>query len=64
MGTLTALRRLELRLLVPAYLNFARLFAGSGVVMSTLGVSVRQLAGRPARVAVCGPILRETSSNQ
>ena len=46
-GTLAALRRLDPRLLVPACLNFASVFAGSGVVMSTLGVSLRQLAAEP-----------------
>ena len=46
-STLATLRRLDPRLLVPAYLNFASLFAGSGVVMSTLGVSLRQLAAEP-----------------
>ena len=46
-GTLATLRRLDPRLLVPAYLNFASLFAGSGVVMSTLGVSLKQLAAEP-----------------
>jgi MFS family permease len=46
-GTLATLRRLDPRLLVPAYVNFASLFAGSGVVMSTLGVSLKQLAAEP-----------------
>jgi MFS family permease len=46
-GTLAALRRLDPRLLVPAYVNVASLFAGSGVVMSTIGVSLKQLAAEP-----------------
>jgi len=46
-STLATLRRLDSRLLVPAYLSFASLFAGSGVVMSTLGVSLQQLASEP-----------------
>lgn len=47
LGTLAALRRLDRRLLVPAYVNFVSLFAGSGVVMATLGVSLKQLASEP-----------------
>jgi MFS family permease len=44
---LAALRRLDRRLLVPAYVNFVSLFAGSGVVMATLGVYLTQLAAAP-----------------
>jgi MFS family permease len=47
LGTLAALRRLDPRLLVPAYVNFVSLFAGSGVVMATLGVYLTQLAAAP-----------------
>jgi MFS family permease len=46
-STLAALRRLDPHLLVPACLTFASAFAGSGVVMSTLGVSLGQLAAEP-----------------
>lgn len=42
LGTLGTLRRLDRRLLAPAYVNFASLFAGSGVLMATLGVYLTQ----------------------
>jgi MFS family permease len=47
LGMLAAVRRLDRRLLVPAYANFVNLFAGSGVVMATLAVSLKQLAAEP-----------------
>jgi len=43
-GTLGILRCLDPRLLVPAYVAFASLFTGSGVLMATLGVYLKQLA--------------------
>ncbi len=55
LGMLAALRRLDRRLLVPAYVNFVSLFAGSGVVMATLGVSLKQLASEPG-VALAVPV--------
>ena len=55
LGMLAALRRLDRRLLVPAYVNFVSLFAGSGVVMATLGVSLKQLAAEPG-VALTVPV--------
>jgi MFS family permease len=47
LGTLATLRRLDPRLLAPAYVNFVSLFAGSGVVAATLGVYLKQLAAEP-----------------
>jgi MFS family permease len=47
MGTLAALRRLDPRLLVPAYVSFATVFTGSGVLMATLGAYVKELAAEP-----------------
>ncbi len=47
LATLASLRALDRRLLVPAYVNFASFFAGSGVVMATLGVYVQRLAAEP-----------------
>ncbi len=52
LGTLAALRRLDPRLLAPAYVNFTSLFAGSGVLMSTLGVHLTQLAAEPGALVV------------
>jgi MFS family permease len=46
-GALAALRRLDPRLLVPASVAFASLFTGSGVLMATLGVYLKQLAAGP-----------------
>lgn len=46
-GTLAALRRLDPRLLAPAYVCFATHFAGSGVVMATLGIYLKSLAAEP-----------------
>jgi MFS family permease len=43
-GTLAALRHLDPRLLAPAYVCFTTHFAGSGVVMATLGVSLKLLS--------------------
>ncbi len=51
-GTLAALRRLDRRLLAPAYVNFASLFAGSGVLMSMLGVHLTRLAAEPGGLSV------------
>lgn len=48
LGTLAALRRLDPRLLAPAYVCFATHFAGSGVVMATLGIYLKSLAAEPA----------------
>jgi MFS family permease len=45
LGALATLRRLDPRLLAPAYVNFTNLFATSGVVMSTLGVHLKSLSG-------------------
>jgi len=47
-GTLAALRRLNPRLLAPAYVAFTTHFAGSGVVMATLGLYLKQLAAERA----------------
>jgi MFS family permease len=47
LGTLASLRRLDRRLLAPAYVNFVSLFAGSGVVAATLGLYLKQLASEP-----------------
>lgn len=47
-STLAALRRLDPRLLAPAYVCFVTHFAGSGVVMATLGVYLKMLAAEPA----------------
>jgi MFS family permease len=44
-GTLADLRRLDARLLAPAYVCFVTRFAGSGVVMATLGIYLKMLAG-------------------
>ena len=52
LGTLAALRRLDATLLAPAYVNFASLFAGSGVLMATLGVYLKQLAAEPGTTLV------------
>lgn len=52
LGTLAALRRMDPRLLAPAYVNFTSLFAGSGVLMSTLGVHLTQLAAEPGTLVV------------
>src|SRR5262249_8752905 len=49
LGTLAALRRLDPRLLAPAYASFASLFAGSGVVMGTLAFSWSRPPADPAR---------------
>ena len=46
-GTLAALKRLDPRLLAPAYVCFATHFAGSGVVMATLGIYLKLLATEP-----------------
>jgi MFS family permease len=47
-GTLAALRGLDPRLLAPAYVCFVTHFAGSGVVMATLGIYLKVLAAEPA----------------
>src|SRR5438552_1769131 len=44
-GTLADLRRLAPRLLAPAYVFFVTRFAGSGVVVATLGIYLKMLAG-------------------
>jgi len=46
-STVATLRRLDPRLLVPAYVAFASLFTGSGVLMATLGVYLTHLAAEP-----------------
>jgi MFS family permease len=51
-GGLAALLRLDPRLLAPAYVNFASLFAGSGVLMSMLGVHLTRLAAAPGGLAL------------
>jgi len=47
LGTLATLRRLDPRLLAPAYVCFATHFAGSGVLAATLGMYLKQLAAEP-----------------
>ena len=47
LGIPATLRRLDPRLLAPAYVNFVSLFAGSGVVAATLGLYLKQLASDP-----------------
>ena len=47
LGTLATLRRLDPRLLAPAYVCFATHFAGSGVLAATLGMYLKQLASEP-----------------
>ena len=44
-NTLTVLRRLDPRLLAPAYVNFATFFAMSGLLASTLGMQLASLVG-------------------
>jgi MFS family permease len=44
-GTLAVLRRLDPRLLAPAYVNFTTFFAMSGLLASTLGMQLASLAG-------------------
>ena len=46
-GTLATLRRLDPRLLAPAFVCFVTHFAGSGVVMATLGFQLKLLAAEP-----------------
>lgn len=46
-GTLAALRALDPRLLAPAYVCFVTHFAGSGVVMATLGIYLKMLSAEP-----------------
>jgi MFS family permease len=47
LGTLATLRRLDPRLLAPAYVCFATHFAGSGVLAATLGMYLKTLASEP-----------------
>ena len=47
LGTLATLRRLDPRLLAPAYVCFATHFAGSGVLAATLGMYLKALATEP-----------------
>jgi MFS family permease len=56
LGTLAALRRLDPRLLAPAYVCFATHFAGSGVVMATLGIYLKSLAAEPEAGAWLLPV--------
>ena len=56
LGTLAALRRLDPRLLAPAYVCFATHFAGSGVVMATLGIYLKSLAAEPGAAAWLLPV--------
>jgi MFS transporter, DHA1 family, multidrug resistance protein len=55
-GTLADLRRLDPRLLAPAYVFFATRFAGSGVVMATLGIYLKMLAGEVGSGAWLMPV--------
>ena len=55
-GTLTDLRRLDARLLAPAYVCFVTRFAGSGVVMATLGIYLKMLAGEAGSAAWLMPV--------
>lgn len=47
LGTLATLRRLDPRLLAPAYVCFATHFAGSGVLAATLGMYLKMLVSEP-----------------
>jgi len=47
LGTLATLRRLDRRLLAPAYVCFATHFEGSGVLAATLGMYLKTLASEP-----------------
>ncbi len=55
-GTLASLRRLDPRLLAPAYVCFVTHFAGSGVVMATLGVYLQSMAPEPGGGAWLMPV--------
>ena len=56
LGTLADLRRLDSRLLAPAYVCFVTHFAGSGVVMATLGIYLKILATEPGSGAWLMPV--------
>ena len=55
-GTVASLRRLDPRLLAPAYICFVTHFAGSGVVMATLGVYLQAMAPAPGAGAWLMPV--------
>jgi MFS family permease len=55
-STVAALRRLDPRLLAPAYVCFVTHFAGSGVVMATLGIYLKMLAAEPSAGAWIMPV--------
>src|SRR5437867_567235 len=55
-GTLADLRRLDPRLLAPAYVFFVTRFAGSGVVVATLGIYLKMLAGEGGSGAWLMPV--------
>lgn len=55
-GTVATLRSIEPRLLVPAYVSFVSFFTGSGVLMATLGVYLKQLAAEPGGGAWLVPV--------
>src|SRR5262249_59615566 len=50
-STLASLRRLDRRLLAPAYVAFVIHFAGRGVVMATLGFQLKLLAAEAGSAA-------------
>jgi MFS family permease len=56
LGTLADLRRLDPRLLAPAYVCFVTRFAGAGVVMATLGIYLKMLAQEPGSGAWLVPV--------
>ena len=55
-GTLASLRRLDRRLLAPAYVAFVTHFAGRGVVMATLGFQLKLLAAEAGSGAWILPV--------
>jgi MFS transporter, DHA1 family, multidrug resistance protein len=55
-STLADLRRLDPRLLAPAYVFFVTRFAGSGVVMATLGIYLKMLAAEAGSSAWLMPV--------
>lgn len=55
-STLASLRRLDRRLLAPAYVSFVTHFAGRGVVMATLGFQLKLLAAEAGSRAWILPV--------
>lgn len=55
-STLATLRSIHPHLLVPAYVSFVSFFTGSGVLMATLGVYLKQLSAEPGAGAWLMPV--------